>query len=301
MIPSVPAFAVGPDPAGQLADRVDRVLLAEVDRLSARAARQREPVCVLVDDDHAARAEQVGADDREDADRPGAEDDHGVAVGDLRQLGAEVARREDVRDQDRLLVGHLLGQPNQRRVRVRDPRLLGLQAVERAGLLRAAEERRPGLRAVRVGAVALGVVTRAAVRAGAAADRRADHHALARLEVAHLRAERLDDADALVAEDRPRLHARHRAADEVQVGAADRARRQADDGVLGVLDLRLGDVVDANVPDPVENDSFHPVALPRPGAARGPRVSFGTRGTRAGSRRGRESRRSCPRRGRRGA
>ena len=52
-------------------------------------------------------------------------------------------------------------------------------------------------------------------------------------EVAHVVADLLDDADALVAEDRAGLHAGHRAADHVQVGAADRGGGDADDGVGG--------------------------------------------------------------------
>src|SRR5207244_8151148 len=58
-------------------------------------------------------------------------------------------------------------------------------------------------------------------------------------------------------EDRPRPHAGDGAADEVQIGAADRARGEAHDCVVRVLDLRLGDVVQADVADAVEDDGFH--------------------------------------------
>ena len=50
-----------------------------------------------------------------------------------------------------------------------------------------------------------------------------------------------------------------RAADHVQVGAADGAGGEAHDGVGRLLDLRLRDVVEADVADVVEDDGFHGV------------------------------------------
>src|SRR5439155_24318571 len=47
------------------------------------------------------------------------------------------------------------------------------------------------------------------------------------------------------------------AADHVQVGAADGAGGEADDGVGVVLNLRLLDVVEPDVADAVEDDCFH--------------------------------------------
>ena len=247
--------AVGPDAARQLADRVDRVVGREVDRLRAGATGHVEPVAMLVDAQDPPGAHQSRADDAEDAHRTRAEHGNGVALADVGQRGAEPAGREDVREQDRLLVGDLVGQADETGVGVRDPGALGLQPVEAARLLGPAEER--GARCVRVRAIALGVVARAAVRAGAAGDRRADHDAIARVEVAHAFAELLDDPHAFVTEDAAGLDAGHRAADEVQVGAADGARRQPDDGVLGALQLGFGHVVEADVPDAVEDDGFH--------------------------------------------
>src|SRR5262249_45995495 len=112
--------------------------------------------------------------------------------------------------------------------------------------------------------VALRVVAGAAVDARAAGDGRRDDDAVADLEVAHVRSDLLDDADAFVAEDGPRLHPRQRAADHVQIGAADGARREPHDGVGLGLDRRLRHVVEPDVPDPVENDGLHaPLPAPR--------------------------------------
>jgi hypothetical protein len=139
----------------------------------------------------------------------------------------------------------------------RDAGEFRLQAVERAGHGRAAEEGGARLAAVRVGVVALREVAAAAVGAVPAGDRGRDDHAVALAEVADALADLLDDADALVAEDRAALHAGQGAADQVQVGAADGAGGDADDGVGRVLDLRLLDVVEPDVADAVEDDRFH--------------------------------------------
>ena len=120
----------------------------------------------------------------EQADRAAAEDADRVARLDLGHVGPEVPGREDVGEQDRLVVGHLGGQLDQRRVGERDAGELGLEAVERPGRLRAAEERGPGLLAVRVGVVALRLVAARAVRAVPAADGGRDDDAVADLEVA---------------------------------------------------------------------------------------------------------------------
>lgn len=84
-----------------------------------------------------------------------------------------------------------------------------------------------------------------------------DHDAVALLEVAHGLADFLDDADAFVAEHGAGLHAGDRAAHEVQIGAADGGRGDADDGVRGLLDARLGHIAQTDVADAVEHDGFH--------------------------------------------
>jgi hypothetical protein len=60
-----------------------------------------------------------------------------------------------------------------------------------------------------------------------------------------------------VAEDRSGDHARHRASNHVEVGAADRARRDAHDRVIGLLELGLRDVVEPNVAYVVKDYGLH--------------------------------------------
>gem|GEM_PF-4894504 len=226
---------VDADAAGQPPDRLHRMLAVEVDHLGPLAAGGGQPVLDAVDGEHAAGAEQPGGEDRELSHRAAPEHRHGVAVADLGDVGAEIAGGEDVGDQNRVLVAHLVGQLDQPHVGVRDARLVGLQPVERAAGLGAAEEGGAGLGAVGVGLGALGVVAGPAVGAGAAGDRGGNHHPIADLEIAHVLAQALDHPHALAAQDRPRPHPAHRAADEVQVRAADRARDQPHDRLPRVV------------------------------------------------------------------
>src|SRR5207248_6729648 len=113
--------------------------------------------------------------------------------------------------------------PDHSDIREGNPRSLGLEALKRASLLWPPEERGARLRPVGVGLVALRLVTGAAVGTRAAGDRRGDHDPITGLDVPYVRPHVLHDPDAFVAQDRARDHAGNRPADEVQVGAADRA------------------------------------------------------------------------------
>jgi hypothetical protein len=68
-------------------------------------------------------------------------------------------------------------------------------------------------------------------------------------------------------EDRPRLEAADRAADEMQVRAADRARRDADQRVGGFLYLRIAHGLEPDIADSMENDGFHGFLLENPAVA----------------------------------
>jgi hypothetical protein len=163
----------------------------------------------------------------------------------------------NVGDQDCLVVVTSSGRFSMVMLAERHARLLGLQAMERAGHVGAAEEDGAGALAARIRIVALHEVPGAAVAAMAAGDGGQDHDPVTDIEVAHHGAELLDRAHGLVAQDRARLHVGHGAAHHVKVGAADRRRPDAHDGVGGLLDLGFGHVVEADVADAVEHDCFH--------------------------------------------
>ena len=86
--------------------------------------------------------------------------------------------------------------------------------------------------------MAVGVEAAGAEEARAAEDVERHHHAVADAEVAHGRADLVDDAHELVAERVADPGVGHHPVVEVQVGAADRGTADADDRVVGVLDAR---------------------------------------------------------------
>ena len=81
----------------------------------------------------------------------------------------------------------------------------------------------------------------------AAADRERHHHAVADLEVRHLRAERHNLAHILMAQNVSALHGRLIAIEQVEIRSADRAGRDLDDGIARMLDLGIGNGVYPNV------------------------------------------------------
>ena len=115
----------------------------------------------------------------------------------------------------------LVGDLRQVRLGVRDEQVLGLRAVDRVAEPPAAD------RLVPVAVAALGEVPGEAGAALAARRDRADQHPVADLVAGDARAQLVDHADRLVADDQAGPH-RVLAAEDVQVGAADRRQRDAD-------------------------------------------------------------------------
>ena len=98
---------------------------------------------------------------------------------------------------------------------------------------------RPSMQVAEDPAAAAGALARVTFLAvvAAAAGRDARHeHAVAGRDRRHRRADLGDRADRLVAEDRPGSHVGHVALEDVQIGAADRRRVDADDRVRRLLD-----------------------------------------------------------------
>jgi hypothetical protein len=101
--------AVDTDLAGQRKDGLDRILRVEIHDRRALPPRHREPIVLVVDRDDPACAHQPGAGNRELADRPAAEYCDRVARLDLRHLRGEITGRENVRQQDGLIVASSSG------------------------------------------------------------------------------------------------------------------------------------------------------------------------------------------------
>ena len=76
-------------------------------------------------------------------------------------------------------------------------------------------------------------------------------------QVARFGADFSDDSHGFVAEDVPGFHEGAENFVEMQVGSADVRRRDFDDGVGGLFDLRVGHRLHAHVAPAVPGDSFH--------------------------------------------
>jgi hypothetical protein len=170
-----------------------------------------------------------------------------VAGRDPRADGRVVTGRHHVACEQRDVVGQAIGHRTQRQVGVRDERHVGLRAVEVAHRLAMAERTRE------VAAVVVGLaaeVAQAACRMERAQD------AVAGLDVRDAVADRLDDADVLVADRRAGVH-RVAPVVDVQVRTADAGCGDADDRVVGGYELGLGHVVEADLLGPLECHRSH--------------------------------------------
>ena len=199
------------------------ILLQVVDDdVGAEALRHREPGRHVVDGDDERGAPQLRAEGRAQADGALGEDGDRIADLDARALGAAQPGREDVGDQQHVLVAQAVGNGREVRLRVGHEQVFRPRPVD--GVAEPPASQRSA--ALRVAAVQ-------AVEALPAWRDRADHDPLADVVFgADPLAERVDDADRLVAEHQARSHG-VLALDDVHVGPADRRRGDADDGLAG--------------------------------------------------------------------
>ena len=96
---------VGPAALGELLDPLVDVVLHEVDRDGAGGFGHAQPFRYRVDGDHAPGAEQIGAADGELRHRSAAEHRDRLAAFDVAELGAHIAGREDVGEEQHLFIG----------------------------------------------------------------------------------------------------------------------------------------------------------------------------------------------------
>ena len=106
----------------------------------ALLVRHAQAVVEPVDRDHPLGAEQVGALDRELADRAAAPDRDDVAGLDAAHVGGHVAGREDVGEKQHLVVVQALGDLDRSDVGERHARVFGLAAGVAAEQVRVAED-----------------------------------------------------------------------------------------------------------------------------------------------------------------
>ena len=222
-----------------------RVLLGEVDGRRAEAAGHVEACLDAVDRDDLGGAGGARGLDGAQPDRPEAE--HRDAVARAHRQGRVEAGAHHVAGEERDVARHPLGDAAQGEVGVRHERLLGLRALQVAEGGAVAEGPR---------ALALVVVAGAARAADGARHLEAAQHAVADRDRADRVAGRDDGADVLVADGEARLDG-HAAVVDVQVAAAHAGGLDADDGVVGGLQLGVGALVDAHLAGRLEGDRVH--------------------------------------------
>ena len=242
-VPTASMTRVGAEAAGELLDLRDTGVAALLDDVGgAELAGERLPVGVAAERDDALGAELLGGQDAEQADRAVTDDRDGLARAGLGGDGGEPAGAEHV------------GGRHQRRdeVRVRLPggRDEGAVGERDAGQLGLGAE---GAHQDAVHAVRL--VAGLADLAGVVGGPEGADDEVADLDGADLGADLLDDADVLVAHHL--VVDRLGAAVGPQVAAADAGRRQADDRVGRLDDLRVLAVLDPHVPGPVHDNLTH--------------------------------------------
>jgi len=221
---------------------------------------------------HPLRAEQESTADRELCDRAAAEYGDGLAALDFAVLRRHIAGRENVGQEQHLLVREALRHLHRADIGKRHAQIFCLTGQEAAQQVRITEQARrrvtpePGRgRCVRVGTLATRVEAALAEEALAAGDRERHDDTVALLLPGYIFADLEHLAYRLVADHVAALHCGDDAVVEMQIRAADRACRDLDDRVARLLDLRIGHAFAPHVMLAMPSDCFHgfcPAAAP---------------------------------------
>jgi hypothetical protein len=162
------------------------------------------------------------------ADGAAAPHGNGVAWLDVAVFSGHVSRRKDVGKEQDLFVRKPVLDLERAHVGEGHARVFGLTAGEAAGQVRVSEDSRRrvaehllGQPGVWVRVLAERIHLPLAEEAGAAGNRKADHHAITDLQLLDFRPDLDDFSHELVANDVAPFHRRNIAVVEVQVGAAD--------------------------------------------------------------------------------
>src|SRR5919202_3931144 len=282
---------VGPASAGHLLECVADASLFVVDDLSPTLLLGHpEPLRDAVDGDNALGAEQVGALDRELPHRTAAPHCDHIARLNVARLGSHVAGRENVGEKQDLLVGEAVRNLDRPYIGKGHAGILGLPARVAADEVGVAEDAagRIAPELFGQGSIRVRVITERpkspfAEETVAACDRKGHNHTVTLPQILHLTPKLDDLAHELVAEDITFLHRRDIAIVEMEIGAANGGRRDFDNGIARVENLRIGDCLDPHIGDAVPADSFHDAPTP----LRLWRYSFAEQGTLAGGLTGR--------------
>ena len=251
-----------------------RVHLPHVHGHGPQGLRHLEPIGHTVHGEDAGRPEEPRRLHRQKPHGTASDHGHHVSRADPSHLGAMIAGGQDVPQEDRLVVGQVVGDRLEHDVGERDADSLGL----RPGVCLpepAAEHGAPGGGALRREPIAADL-------AAPATDGERRHHAVPHPEPCYLATHGLHRADELVTQHDALLDVREPAVVEVQVRPADGAGGDANHRVRGLADRRIRHRLAPHVPRPVKRDAIHarlPCTASRP-SARGVR-SFESSNVRA--------------------
>src|SRR5947209_107441 len=259
---------VGAFAAGELVQALDDALLLEIDCDGAAGFRHSEPLRQHVDGNDLFGAEQDRAADRHLADRTAAPDRDNIGRLDVALNGGLPSRRENVAEEENLLVSETVRHFDVRRIGEGDAKIFRLSAGITAGQMRVAEEasgRVPedfvGKFFVAVRRLADREIAALALLAFAANDRERHDDAVALLQVTVDAGTDLDHlAHHLVSHDVAGQHRGNEIVEEMKVRAADRAARYFDDRITRMLDLGIRNRVAADIFLPMPNKGFHVMA-----------------------------------------
>lgn len=257
----VRAAAVGP-----VADGRDQLLLVveapEVKRLHAAPVRPAQPFAHQVHPEHLSGAAHLGDPAGHVTDRPEAEHGDAAAFRDARVLDRLPGGGQYVGEVHETVVGRPVRDLDRAELRLRHAQVLGLGARHRAVQTGVAEQGGAHALTGHLGRLALRRQPGQAHPAVAAGDLERHHDPVARGEVRDPGADLLDDAHRFVSEDVARCHERCEHLVQVQIGAAQACRGDADDRVGRLLDPRIGHVLHPYVPLSLPGHSLHRVGLP---------------------------------------
>src|SRR5215831_5963423 len=254
------------------------VAILEVDRLRAAARLgHAEALGHPIHRDHASRPQHPRALDAELAHGTTSPDGYGVARFDVRVLRGLVARGKDVGEEENLLVTQLVRDLERTHVRERHAEVFRLASREATQHVRVAEQSRRGVTeglarhlGVRVRHVAEGEAPLAARQTVTAGHREGHHHAIAGAKLRHVAPDLDDLAHRLMADDVALFHVRHEAAEEVEIGPADRGGGDAHDGVARITNARVRHRVEPDVLNAVPAEGSHGNLLYEPAAKAAP-------------------------------
>jgi hypothetical protein len=256
-MPTASIQAVRTAAAGHLAQQLDDrfIVVAVIDHLGAAfVTRHLQSFGDPVNRNHPFGAQHVGALNREQPHRTTPPDSDGIPRADVADFSRHVAGGEDVRKEEHLLIGQVVGDLDRPHIGKGNAGVLSLPAsiaAEEVGIAKEARGRvaihllrHPGI-GVRV--IAQRPEMLLAEEAVAAGDGKGHHNAVADLQIVNFGAYVHHLAHKLVAEDVPFLQRGDETVEEMQVRAADGGPCDFNYGVPRIQNNGIPDPLNSHV------------------------------------------------------